>query len=128
MSFPRRRRGRRQGWRIGMSSRQDGVGECVKTRSWRRRFARHRSNPRKPSNRHLCAIQDSMARRTVAQSTLQRTMTKLAPASVIAPDLVSRAVPPFDDGYRLVFERNPTPMWVFDLDTHRFLAVNAAAV
>ena len=21
-----------------------------------------------------------------------------------------------------------TPMWVFDLDTHRFLAVNAAAV
>src|SRR6476660_10279361 len=34
----------------------------------------------------------------------------------------------FDDGYQVVFERNPTPMWVFDLDTHRFLAVNAAAV
>ena len=33
-----------------------------------------------------------------------------------------------DEGYRGVFERNPTPMWVFDLDTHRFLAVNAAAV
>jgi PAS domain S-box-containing protein len=33
-----------------------------------------------------------------------------------------------DDGYRLVFERNPTPMWVFELETHRFLAVNAAAV
>ena len=33
-----------------------------------------------------------------------------------------------DDGYQVVFDRNPTPMWVFDLDTHRFLAVNAAAV
>jgi two-component system cell cycle sensor histidine kinase/response regulator CckA len=33
-----------------------------------------------------------------------------------------------DDGYHVVFDRNPTPMWVFDLDTHRFLAVNAAAV
>jgi two-component system, cell cycle sensor histidine kinase and response regulator CckA len=33
-----------------------------------------------------------------------------------------------DEGYREVFERNPTAMWIFDLDTHRFLAVNAAAV
>lgn len=38
------------------------------------------------------------------------------------------AVRSFDDGYRVLFERNPTPMWVFDLATHRFLAVNAAAV
>ena len=29
---------------------------------------------------------------------------------------------------QVVFDCNPTPMWVFDLDTHRFLAVNAAAV
>jgi two-component system, cell cycle sensor histidine kinase and response regulator CckA len=45
-----------------------------------------------------------------------------------APGLLTQPVPPFDDGYRVVFQRNPTPMWVFDLDTHRFLAVNAAAV
>jgi hypothetical protein len=31
-------------------------------------------------------------------------------------------------GRGVVFEGPPTPMWVFDLDTHRFLAVNAAAV
>ncbi|HEY5997753.1 MAG TPA: PAS domain S-box protein [bacterium] len=30
--------------------------------------------------------------------------------------------------YRLLFERNPTPMWVFDEETYRFLAVNEAAV
>ena len=30
--------------------------------------------------------------------------------------------------YRLLFECNPQPMWVYDLETLRFLAVNAAAV
>jgi hypothetical protein len=30
--------------------------------------------------------------------------------------------------YRNLFENNPGPMWVFDLETHRFLAVNDAAV
>jgi PAS domain S-box-containing protein len=30
--------------------------------------------------------------------------------------------------YRLLFESNPHPMWVFDCDTLRFLAVNNAAV
>jgi len=44
------------------------------------------------------------------------------------PDLPTQEVRSLDHGYRVVFERNPTPMWVFDLDTHRFLAVNAAAV
>jgi PAS domain-containing protein len=45
-----------------------------------------------------------------------------------APDLFTEDVRPFADGYRAVFGRNPTPLWVFDLETHRFLAVNAAAV
>lgn len=31
-------------------------------------------------------------------------------------------------GWRLSFERNPLPMWVFDVETLRFLAVNEAAV
>jgi PAS domain S-box-containing protein len=30
--------------------------------------------------------------------------------------------------YRLLFERNPHPMWVYDCETLRFLAANAAAV
>ena len=32
------------------------------------------------------------------------------------------------ESYRLLFEKNPLPMWVFDLKTQRFLAVNEAAV
>jgi len=30
--------------------------------------------------------------------------------------------------YRLMFEDNPNPMWVYDLDTLQFLAVNVAAI
>ncbi|CAM3378833.1 PAS domain S-box protein [Rhodothermus bifroesti] len=30
--------------------------------------------------------------------------------------------------YRLLFENNPRPMWIYDLETLRFLAVNQAAV
>jgi two-component system cell cycle sensor histidine kinase/response regulator CckA len=33
-----------------------------------------------------------------------------------------------EESYRLLFERNPSPMWVFDAETHRFLAVNDVAV
>src|ERR1700730_11386090 len=55
-------------------------------------------------------------------------MTEVPPPLSTASDRVGQAVPLLDDGYRVVFERNPTPMWVLDLDTHRFLAVNAAAV
>jgi hypothetical protein len=33
-----------------------------------------------------------------------------------------------EERYRLLFESNPHPMWVYDVETLRFLAVNAAAV
>ncbi len=33
-----------------------------------------------------------------------------------------------EERYRLLFELNPEPVWVFDMDTLRFLAVNPAAV
>jgi len=33
-----------------------------------------------------------------------------------------------EERYRLLFDRNPQPMWVHDLETRRFLAVNEAAL
>ena len=33
-----------------------------------------------------------------------------------------------EESYRLLFESNPIPMWVFDYETHSFLAVNEAAL
>ena len=38
------------------------------------------------------------------------------------------AAGPDEDAYRLLFEANPQPMWVFDVDTLAFLAVNDAAI
>ena len=35
---------------------------------------------------------------------------------------------PGHESYRLLFEHNPQPMWVYDLETLRFLTVNEAAV
>ncbi|HXA08911.1 MAG TPA: PAS domain S-box protein [Chthoniobacterales bacterium] len=35
---------------------------------------------------------------------------------------------PPDDRYRTLFDANPTPMWIYDLETLRFLEVNAAAI
>jgi PAS domain S-box-containing protein len=33
-----------------------------------------------------------------------------------------------EERYKLLFDCNPQPMWVHDLETHRFLAVNDAAI
>ncbi len=54
--------------------------------------------------------------------------TSLVPCLMTPRELPVQSGPPSNDGYQGVFDCNPTPMWVFDLDTHRFLAVNAAAV
>ena len=37
--------------------------------------------------------------------------------------------PRYSEGqYQLLFERNPLPMWVYDVATLRFLTVNEAAI
>ena len=38
------------------------------------------------------------------------------------------AHPPIPEPYRLLFEKNPNPMWVFDRRSFAFVAVNEAAV
>ena len=50
------------------------------------------------------------------------------PSSAIPPALASSGLPGADEQYRLLFECNPLPMWVYDYETLRFLAVNEAAV
>ena len=54
-------------------------------------------------------------------------------AVVVTADVTSRrlgeeALRSSEARYRLMFESNPHPMWVFDVDSLRFLAVNDAAV
>jgi PAS domain S-box-containing protein len=54
-------------------------------------------------------------------------------ASTIARDINERlrgveALHQSEDSYRALFERHPGPMWLYDLDTLRFLTVNEAAI
>jgi len=49
-------------------------------------------------------------------------------ATTASVGVVWEGLPDADEQYRLLFERNPLPMWVYDFVTLRFLAVNQAAV
>jgi PAS domain S-box-containing protein len=60
----------------------------------------------------------------------QRRRTKVAkrkPAVEIIPRRAKKAPRTSERTYRLLFERNPQPMWVYDLRSLAFLAVNEAA-
>jgi len=43
-------------------------------------------------------------------------------------DRANRALRDSEQSFRLLFSNNPHPMWVYDLETLRFLEVNAAAI
>jgi two-component system, cell cycle sensor histidine kinase and response regulator CckA len=43
-------------------------------------------------------------------------------------ELAVAALRASEEQYRALFENTPYPMWVFDLDTHKLLAVNGAAI
>jgi diguanylate cyclase (GGDEF)-like protein/PAS domain S-box-containing protein len=50
------------------------------------------------------------------------------PSPAIPPAPAASGLPDAEEQYRLLFECNPLPMWVYDYETLRFLAVNEAAV
>jgi PAS domain S-box-containing protein len=54
--------------------------------------------------------------------------TALATILVDSEKRTAQAVRENERQYRLLFEQNPMPMWVYDIETLRFLAVNDAAI
>jgi PAS domain S-box-containing protein len=48
--------------------------------------------------------------------------------TLIEPSRLCSSTPHIEDGYRLLFEKNPHPMWVYDINSLAFLAVNVAAI
>jgi two-component system cell cycle sensor histidine kinase/response regulator CckA len=49
-------------------------------------------------------------------------------ASAIETSRLMRSLASSEERYRMLFEANPLPMWVYDAETLRFVAVNEAAV
>ncbi|HET9738649.1 MAG TPA: ATP-binding protein [Solirubrobacteraceae bacterium] len=49
-------------------------------------------------------------------------------ATAIETARLVRSLEQSEERYRLLFEASPLPMWVYDAETRRFVAVNAAAV
>lgn len=49
-------------------------------------------------------------------------------ATAITRQQAEDALRESESRYRSLFETNPNPMWVYDMDTYRFLAVNEAAI
>ena len=54
-------------------------------------------------------------------------MTPLRKLAALLQRLVDK-IDPHEGRYRMLFERSPLPMWVVDIATRRFLAVNDAAL
>lgn len=42
--------------------------------------------------------------------------------------MTAQSGPPEAEGYRLLFESHPQPMWLYDVESLAFLAINEAAV
>ena len=82
------------------------------------------------------AITRSSARYCIVSGTTPRSTTKhgkLVSVLSLVLDVtvatrIEEALRKSEAQYRLLFESNPQPMWVYDLTTLRFLAVNDAAV
>ena len=67
------------------------------------------------------------AHSTRADVDLAAELARRAAAAIETARLV-RSLERSEERYRLLFEANPLPMWVYDAETLRFLAVNEAAV
>lgn len=72
----------------------------------------------------------SLVSTVIAYFILQRNrvLQKRVTAELIERQWTQEALADSEARYRQLFEANPQPMWVYDLETHEFLQVNEAAV
>lgn len=76
------------------------------------------------SEQHVRVLTQQLAEKVQALTDANEGLTQIRNELQAATGSLRKS----EEQYRLLFEANPNPMWVFDVDTLRFLAVNSAAI
>ena len=72
-------------------------------------------------------LEAQAAEQEILTADLELTNRQLTDTTIEAEEALDNALR-LEERYRLLFDRNPVPMWVYDEETLRFLTVNDAAV
>jgi PAS domain S-box-containing protein len=83
---------------------------------------------RREAEARLGAAHDSLERRVEERTRDLVQVNERLQAEVAERKRAEEALRWSEEHYRLLFEANPYPMWVFERETFRFLAVNDAAI
>ncbi len=83
---------------------------------------------RKQLEKELRVLNESLEQRVAERTARLKQVNKKLEKEIETRKLLEKALYHSEEQYRFLFESNPHPMWVYDLETLRFLAVNDAAI